>query len=93
MAEPIVHRCLQAPFSLFSPVSGRFMACHGALRRLDGRDYCMGGSGLLGFKTVSRHGLRSFESPAFCACLCAHWPGKPVLGGAFPLVVQTFVET
>lgn len=25
--------------------------------RLDGRDYCMGGSGLLGFKTVSRWGV------------------------------------
>ena len=31
--------------------------------RLDGRDYCMGGSGLLGFKTVSRHsfGCREIE--------------------------------
>ena len=54
--------------------------------RLDGRDYCMGGSGLLGFKTVSRRGT------AFSRlCFLSHLDKRG--GGAFPLVVQTFVET
>eukprot|EP00438_Fugacium_kawagutii_P004484 Skav232407 [mRNA] locus=scaffold1077:813542:819834:- [translate_table: standard] len=46
--------------------------------RLDGRDYCMGGSGLLGFKTVSRR-------------RCGHGGvAPPGFSGAFPPEVQTF---
>ncbi|CAJ1454991.1 unnamed protein product [Effrenium voratum] len=56
--------------------------------RLDGRDYCMGGSGLLGFQTVSRWGVPT-GGPDFRGNMKEIWRRKHFLSRLFQEGIET----